>query len=164
MIVADSSPIIILAKQGMLNLLEKCFQKVSIPKSVYEEVMRKKESIEAITLKNAVEDKWLSVEKADIIPMLETKNMGIGEKEAISLAHRHKSLLIIDDDSAKKYALIFGVKAHGTIFVIYSACAKKLVDEKDAARILEGMVSDGFYISAEVYAKFSELLRSLKDR
>lgn len=161
MIVANSSPIIILAKQGLLDLLEKCFKKVIIPKSVYDEVMQKN-TPEAIAFNRAIKGKWISVQKAALMAELETKNIGQGEKEAISLAHHHKSLLIIDDDSARKYASIFGVEAHGTFYVIYLACARKLIDKTSAKNLLENMIADGFYVSSELYSRFISLLNTLK--
>lgn len=162
MIVADSSPVIILAKQGLLGLLKKCFNKVVIPKSVHEEVMQKSGSPEAIAIAKAIAEKWVSVQKAAVIDGLNTKNIGLGEKEAISLAYNHKSLLIIDDDSAKRYASLFGVEAHGSLFVIYLACARKLIGKTDAVKILENMISDGFYISSELYSRFVSLLDAIK--
>lgn len=162
MIVVNSSPIIILAKQGLLELINKCFKKAIIPQSVYEEVMYKSDTPEAIALSKAIEEKWISIEKVEIIPKLETKNIGQGEKEAISLAHKHNFMLIIDDDLSKKYASIFGVEAHGTFYVVYLACAKKIIDKTEARNILEGMITDGFYVSSEFYSRFIELLDSLR--
>ena len=162
MIVADSSPMIILAKQGMLNLLEECFKKVIIPQGVYEEITQKRESPEVIALEKAIEDKWVIVEKTTSAPLLDTKNISQGEKEAISLAVKHKSVLIIDDDSAKKYASIFGVEAHGTFYVIYLACARKLIDKTSAKNLLESMITDVFYVSSELYSRFISLLNTLK--
>ena len=161
MIVANSSPILILAKQGMLDLLKKCFKKVVIPESIYDEVVQKSNTPEAIALQKAVKEQWILVQKAAAMAELETKNIGRGEKEAISLAYDHKSILIIDDDSAKKYASIFGVEAHGTFYVIYLACARKLIDKTSAKNVLEGMIADGFYISSEFYLKFINLLDTL---
>lgn len=162
MIVANSSPIIILAKQGMLDILKKCFKKVIIPKSVHDEVMQKKGSPEAIALKKVIVEQWIAVQKTTVMPSLDTKNIGQGEKEAISLACKHKSLLIIDDDSARKYASIFGVEAHGTLYVIYLACARRLIDKTDAMNALEGMIADGFYISSELQMKFLDLFNTLE--
>lgn len=161
MIVSNSSPIIILAKQGMIHLLEKCFRKIIIPQSVYYEVMHKGDNMEAISLNKAIEEKWISVQKVEVIAKLETKNIGQGEKEAISLAHKHNCMLIIDDDSAKKYASIFGVESHGTLYVIFLACARKFISKSAAKDVLEGMVADGFYVSSEFYLRFIDLLDSL---
>ena len=161
MIAVNSSPIINLAKQGQLALLEKCFKKVVMPVSVYDEILKKSESPESIALNKAISEKWILVQKVSVMSKLETKNIAQGEKEAISLAYRHKTMLIIDDDSAKKYASIFGVESHGTLFVIYSACVKKLIDKKKAINLMEGIIAEGFYISSELYTKFISLLDAL---
>ena len=162
MIVSNSSPIIILAKQGLLDLLKKCFKTVIIPESVYEEITHKSGTLEAIALNQAIKEKWISVQKASVMDKFETKKIGQGEKEAISLAHKYKSLLVVDDDSAKKYASIFGVKAHGTFYVIYLACTRKLLDKSSAKDVLESMIADGFYISSEFYSRFIRLLDELE--
>lgn len=162
MIVANSSPIIILAKQGMLDLLKKCFKKVVIPESVYDEVIQKSSTPEAIALQKAIKEQWILVQKVAAMAEIETKNIGQGEKEAISLAYNHKCLLIIDDDSAKKYASIFGVEAHGTFYAVYLACARKVIDKTSAKNVLGGMIDDGFYVSSEFYSKFIKLIDTLE--
>ncbi|MBI3052223.1 DUF3368 domain-containing protein [Candidatus Woesearchaeota archaeon] len=162
MIVANSSPVITLARQGLLDLLKDCFEKVIIPECVYKEVMHKDASPEAVALARAIKAKWISVHPSPIIPNLETKNIGEGEKEAIALAHHHKFLLIIDDDLAKKYSSIFGVEAHGTLYVIYVACARKILSKSRARIALDSMIADGFYISSNLYSEFISLLDSLE--
>ncbi len=161
MIVADSSPIIILAKQGMLEILKKCFEKVIIPESVYNEIRVKEGSTELLAIEKAIKSEWIAVQKASIIPELDTKNIGKGEKEAISLAFQHKSILLIDDDTARKYASIFGVEAHGTLYVIYAACLKKLIDKSTARNAVENIIADDFYISSEIYSRFLSLLETI---
>ena len=162
MIVSNSSPIIILGKQGMLDILKKCFKKVIIPKRVYDEVMHKKDSPESITLKKGINDKWIVIEKTAVSAFLHTKNLGQGEKEAISLAVKHKSLLLIDDDSAKTYATVLNVEVHGTFYVIYIALLKNFISKSQAKKILEDMIANGFYISTDIYSRFLDLLNSLK--
>lgn len=158
MIVSNSSPIIILGKQGRLDLLRKCFREVIIPKRVYEEVAVKKGEPEVIALEEAAREKWLVVEKIRANKILDTGNIGEGEKEAISLAEKHKAILLTDDDSAKAYASILGVEAHGTLYAIYLSCMRKLITKDESIEILKRMIKDGFYISTDVYAKFIELL------
>lgn len=161
MIVADSSTLIALGKLGRLDLLVKCFGKVAVPKGVYDEVLLKKESAEAVALKKAIEEGWVIVESPAINAILATSNIGKGEKEAISLAAKHQALLLIDDDTAKAYASTFGVEAHGTLFVIYLSCTKKLISKTEAANIVKAMIETGFYISTELYSKFFETLDKL---
>ena len=162
MIVTNSSPIIVLGKQGRLQFLEKCFRRVIIPKAVYAEVLCKKESPEGIALEKAVKDKWVSVEAAEVSSLLRTGKLGLGEKEAISLAEKHKALLLIDDDSVKSYASMLGVEAHGTLFVVYLAYARGFISRADAKGMLDTAIANGFYISTEVYSKFVNLLNSIK--
>ncbi len=153
-----------LAKHGMLGIMRKCFGKVIIPKSVYDEVARKEESPEIIALDKAIKDRWIAVEKVTVASALQTKKLGQGEKEAISLAVKRKCMLIIDDDSAKAYASIFGIEAHGVLFVIYLACKKKIIDHDGAMNVMEGMAVDGFYVSHDVYIRFFDLLNSEEDK
>jgi len=98
----------------------------------------------------------------NVLDDLDTKSIGQGEKEAISLAIQLKSILIIDDDSARKYASIFGVEAHGTFYVIYLACTRKLIDKTTAKNAMESMIADGFYISTETYSRFVSLLNMIE--
>lgn len=161
MIVSNSSPIIILGKQGRLNFLKECFKKVIIPESVYYEIMHEENSPEAAALKKAISDKWLTVEKITINIFLETKSIGRGEKEAISLVLKHKAPLLIDDDNSKAYASMMGLESHGTLYVVYLSKAKKLISKEEAINIIDIMVENGFYISTQIYSKFLELLNSL---
>jgi len=162
MTVSNSSPIIILGKQGRLNLLRTCFKKVIIPKRVYDEVTAKKGQPEVLALENAVREKWISVENVAINKSLDTEKIGLGEKEAISLALKRHALLLLDDDLAKAYAAISGVEAHGTLYVVYVSFMKKFITESEGMEMLKKMIADGFYISTDVYARFVELLKEGK--
>jgi len=153
MIIANSSPIIILGKQGKLEFLKKCFGKVIIPKTVYIEIIKGKNSPETISLEDAIKNKWIIVEKVTK-NILVTDKIGQGEKEAISLASKYKKILLMDDDSARKYASILNVEVHGTLYVIYLAVVKGIINKEEAKNIVERMIVDGFYISIEIYSKF----------
>lgn len=154
MIVSNSSPIISIGTIGRMDLFRKCCKEVIIPFAVYTEISQKKESPEFLSLKKAIEEKWVKVEKITLLPSLRTVTLGEGEKEAISLAAKHKLILIIDDDMAKKYAEIMGVEPHGTLYVLILAVRKKILNKKEAVDILHQMMKAGFYISTDVYAIF----------
>ncbi|MBI2449401.1 DUF3368 domain-containing protein [Candidatus Pacearchaeota archaeon] len=158
MIVSNSTPIINFGRQGKLDILRRCFDKIFIPKSVYDEIMQKKESPEAIILDKSINEKWTIVEDIAINPLLNTMSLGKGEKEAISLALQKKCELLIDDDYAKAYAKILNVESHGSFYVLYLACLKKIIDKEEAKNIFGGMIREGFYVSIELYSRFLELL------
>src|SRR3989344_5487181 len=121
MIVSNATPIINFGKAGVLDILKECFINILIPRAVYNEIMEKKENSECVALRKAIDEGWINIEDNEINPLLKTNNLGKGEKEAISLAINKKALLLIDDDSAKSYASVLGVEAHGSFYVLYLA-------------------------------------------
>lgn len=160
--ISNASPIINLGKQGVLELLKSCFKQVIIPKAVYDEINIKKESIEAKSLEKGIGDKWINIEEAVISPILNTLNLGNGEKEAISLASKHRDILLIDDDSARKYASLLNGECHGIIWIIYISVLKGFIDKEKAKGLLEALIGDGFYVSTEIYADFINRLEALQ--
>lgn len=162
MIVVNTSPLIVLGKIGHISLLKKCFKKVLIPKAVYQELTEKPDSPETIALENAINEKWITINETEINSSLDTKNIGKGEKEAISLAKKLNLPIIIDDDSAKTYASIIEVEAHGTLYVLIKSYVKKHISKEKTKTLLESMIKKGFYISTELYFEFLNMLNSIE--
>ena len=156
--ISNSSPIIVLGKQGLLGILKECFDKILIPKEVYNEIMIEKGGVEALALKRAINEKWILIEEIEVNSVLDSESLGKGEKEAISLACKKKSTLLIDDNNARKYAALLGVECHGTLYVLYLAFLRRIIDKERARKILESIIREGFYVSTDVYARFLEML------
>lgn len=159
MIVSNTSPLIVLGKVGQLLLLKACFEKIIIPPAVVEEVLAQADSPEALALHQGITDGWILTEK--VKPLLRTTVLGRGETEAISLAAKKKYLLLLDDDTAKAYATLSGVEAHGTLYVLLLAVKKNKLSRDEAKAILQQMILSGFYISTEIYARFIDLLEKM---
>lgn len=98
MIVSNATPLINFGREGVLDILRACFDNIVIAKEVYNEIMQKKDSLEAFAFKEAIDGGWIIIEDVEINPLLKTENLGKGEKEAISLAKKKKALLLVDDD------------------------------------------------------------------
>ena len=161
MIVSNTTPVLNFGRQGVLDILKKCFGKVIIPRAVYEEINKKSDGPEILALEKAIKEKWVEVEDVKINSLLKSDSIEQGEKEAISLAVKKKAILLIDDDFAKAYASVLGVEAHGSFYVLYLACSKKIIDKETAKRIFDGMIREGFYLSTELYLKFLDLLEKI---
>lgn len=159
MIVTNSSPVIILGKQGKLVLLKQCFKEIVIPPKVYEEVTYYNENPEALSLQKALNEKWMRIKQPTLHPLLLTKNIGAGEKEALSLAAEIKAPVLLDDDIAKRYAALLSIETHGTLFVLIRASRKNHITPNEALSIFEMMIHDGFYISTSIYARFREIIK-----
>lgn len=165
MIVCDASPVIYLSKVGKLNFLEVKFEKVLLPKSAYEEIIKGKGIFREVDkVEGAIRLGWMEVIefKDKEVSRLKTAfpNLGNGEIEAIVTARRKKLPMLLDDSYARRIAETIGIDAHGTIFVILKAFENKLVGKEDAIKLIDRLVESGFRVSVELYAKLISELRS----
>ncbi len=162
MIISDSSPIIVLGKQGKLELLKNCFNKIIIPREVYNEIIVKNQSNEVISLNKAINEKWIIIEDVEINELIEDAKIEKGEKEAITLAHKYKSSLITDDESAKYYSSLFNLEAHGTLYVLLLSYKNKIIAKDKAKELLDNIIKEGFYVSDILYHTFINALESIR--
>jgi len=156
MIVSNSTVLIYLSKIDKFYLLKELFGKILIPEAVKEEVIdqgKEGDNIDIIEIERAINYEWVIVENVKVIP--EIKNIGIdkGETEAISLAKKKKSVVLLDQTHARNCAKIFNVKFHGTIYVLHLALVKKLISKEIYLLALEDLIDVGFRMSQKVYLR-----------
>lgn len=160
MIISNTSPIIHLAKAGKLDLLKKLFDKVLIPVSVYNEIMRYPKNTETIIIEKAVSEGWLEVRKVILKePLKNFSTVAKAELEVIGLAIEEKKIAILDDKNAVRIANLFNIEVHGTLFILIRAFRKKLLKKQDIINTVNQMMQNEFYLSSDVYALFLELLK-----
>lgn len=63
-VVLNASPLIYLGKKRRIDILGLVFEKIIIPPEVEEEIMKIANSPEAIQLREAIKEGWITVEKA----------------------------------------------------------------------------------------------------
>lgn len=142
MIVTNSGPLITLAKLGLLDNLARLYEKVIMPKAVYDEVVLKgfaKGYLDSLQVKLALQRQSLAVMKVKI-PNAEIEKLPLdkGEKEAIALALQNKAdLLLMDDMSAREQAKAFGLKVKGTLGIIVEAYRNELLSFDEVRIIFE---------------------------
>ena len=147
-VVANSTPVIALAKIGRLDLLRQLYGEVAIPRAVHDEATAKEDAAAQALAASA---EWLLVEDApepDAASLLRAR-LHVGEVETIMLARRiGATLVIIDDNAAKKTARYLGLPVTGTLGVIVAAKRAGLLDSaRDAITDLREI---GFYASDAV--------------
>jgi len=147
--VSNSSPLIWLAKIGRLKILRGLFGEIVIPMRVYEESTLRKRSADAVLIGRAVEEGWIKVseeriEEADILAGV--SGIHLGEAEAILLAQKLDTELILDEREASATAQMFGVRPIGTIAALLLALA---IDRLTLQEFRESL--DGFRWSACVW-------------
>ena len=166
-VVSNSSPLIWLAKIGRLSLLKILFGQVVIPKRVCEETTLEKQSADAVLISKAIEDGWVKVfekkmEGADVLAGV--SGIHLGEAEAILLAQKLATELIIDEEEASTTAQMFGVRPIGTIAVLLFALARDELTLNEFKECLYRLIASGFWLSIDVYNKALEEAQSIAER
>src|SRR2546423_607060 len=130
LVIADSSPLIVLVNIGHIEVLPKLFGDVVIPPAVASEIA-------APTRPQIVRDfaaarpAWLRVQAPTVIQQIPELHQG--ESEALSLAMElHADLVLIDERKAYREAVARKLNAVGTVRVLERAAAEGLLDLKDA--------------------------------
>jgi len=105
-LIADSSALIALAIIDKLEILQKLFGKVYVPRAVYDEITKDNKT-EAKKLTKFCKDKVLDIETKINFNIL----LGKGESEAVILyQEQNANFLLCDDKKAKKAGYIEAVE------------------------------------------------------
>jgi predicted nucleic acid-binding protein len=122
-IIADSSALIALASCNSLSLLDKLFCEIKVPQAVFNEVVNQNKP-QAQTLKNYLVNKVTFIDPSQLMQ----QNLGMGEREAMTLYNQlHADLLLIDDAKAKRIAIDNDIKVIGSLGVLLLAKQKGLI-------------------------------------
>ena len=151
-VIVNSTPLIALSHVKQLDLLQKLYGEVVIPRAVYDEISAKPDSL----CKKAVDDslQWIHIEN---IQNQMAKNMyktqlHEGEVEVMVRAlESGADLVIIDDASAKKHAKYLGLTVTGTLGVLLKAKEAGYINE--IKPILEELVEKNIYLSESIIKK-----------
>ena len=153
MIISNSSCLIILDKLGSLDILQKIYSKITIPKAVKKEVFKSKSIPDWFNI--------VDISQPAAYRILE-KNLGHGESEAITLSiELNADLLIVDDLAARKMAHKMGIKITGVIGVLLEA--KRIGIIKELKPYLDAMLKEGFRVSKSVYEESLNLARESRN-
>jgi predicted nucleic acid-binding protein len=157
-IVADTGPIIGLAKIGQIFLLKKLATEVLIPPIVHKELYGKI-GFESDQIGQALNDFIHVVELASSESNIDESlsNLGEGEKQSILLASTFKKnvVLLIDDKAGRRAADILNIKKIGIVGMLILAKKRGFIDNMGA--LLRELRDAGYWISDEVIATARKL-------
>jgi predicted nucleic acid-binding protein len=115
---------------------------------------------DALAIKECIEQGWIKISKLN---ENEIKLCGkviehafevhLGEAQAIMLARKIDTLLLMDESSGRAFAETLGIKVKGTLYVIMKALREKLLDKAEAKEIVLTLVSKGFRIEPKLLAR-----------
>ncbi len=154
-VVADSSCLIALSQISQFKLLRELFDKVFVPKAVYQEVVIKgKNEAGSKETEKAIRDGWMtkkSVKDTTSVKALSI-TLGSGESEVIALCKElNADFALIDEKTARDVAGLMDISTIGTIGIINLAVIKGIdIDKKKALELLR---NKGFRMSDKLYKK-----------
>ncbi len=150
-IVSDSSPLIALAKIGMLVIVK---YDIVIPKAVFDEITRPNRQY-AKELYKWGKDKTIEVTNKKAVEYL-VLIVDRGEAETIALAEElNADAVLIDDLKARKIAKLRGLNIIGTIGVLLDAKEKGIIGELKP--LLDMLIKKKIRVSKELYNHALEL-------
>jgi uncharacterized protein len=146
LIVADASPLIVLARAGHLQILALVAGKVIVPDVVIRECTHDLERPGARVIEQAIETGWLSRQQQSLrFESVNAAGLGPGEAAAIGLALALRSPLLIDERIGRQVAAALAIKVIGTIGILLLAKRRSLIT---AIRpVVDSLKREGFFIA-----------------
>lgn len=152
-IVADTGPIIGLAKIGRISLLKKFATVVLIPPIVHKELYGKI-GPESEQIDQALNDFFHVVELGSLELNIDEPliNLGEGEKQSILLAStlKREALLLIDDRAGRQAADTLNIPKIGLVGILLLAKKRGFID--NVGSLLQELRLAGYWLSDEVIA------------
>jgi predicted nucleic acid-binding protein len=157
-VVSNTSPIINLAAVGELDLLQRIYGELVIPKAVYDEIVLVGDGQPGAREVKAF--KWIKtieVRDRNLLTAFQT-DLHMGEAEAIVLAiESGAQLLLMDERRARKVATKFGIRTIGLLGVLVQAKQKSYINA--IKPILDNLKSKaGFWIGQELYGEILKIV------
>lgn len=149
-VVADSSPLIALARIGRLELLHSLFGTLLLPEAVWHEVVEA--GMDKPGAGELAHADWIqrrTVSDAGLVALL-SQDLGAGEAEAIVLAQEIRAdLLLMDERMGRAAATRLGLRVTGLVGVLIEARERGLLPDAEVV-VDELHRKAGFWLSEEL--------------
>ncbi len=151
-VVINASPLILLFKSGLADLLPQMFSEIIVPDAVWSEVLADKSDVAATQLPSVT---WVNRITVEISPEVLIWNLGDGESEVLSYAVKETEYrAMIDDRAARRCAQTFGIKTLGTGGALVLAKKRGLISSVNDE--LKKVQDVGLWLSDEIVVLLRE--------
>ena len=160
-VISDTTPIISLLKIDRLDLLEKLFGGVQIPKGVFAELTgNPRFKTEADAVQKSAFIQVVSEIDEDYVSLLRrSAGLDLGESEAIYLSDSGKAdLLLMDEARGREVAMRMGIRVMGTIGILTLAHEDGLMSKEEIRSAIEVLRDSGRHISERLYEQLLRLI------
>jgi predicted nucleic acid-binding protein len=150
--VINASPVILLAKAGVINLVPHLAKPLVIPQPVADEICQSRLADAAVDWIKGVGGQFVRPAAAELAGLSQS-DIGPGERSVISWAVANLGFVaILDDRMARNMAMSLGVRALGTVGVILELKKSGLINEVkphlSEIRRVGGFMSDALFREA----------------
>ena len=149
-VISDTSPLILLAKIGRLELLFQLYGQVVVPVSVLDEI-RGRSTEETTAIESLVENQALEIQRGSPEALERVPaDLGAGEREAIALAMETEAdIVVLDDREGRRVARERDLPVTGTIGILIEARARDMIPS--VRRELDRLIEAGMWIDEAFY-------------
>lgn len=156
--VFDASPLIFLARVGLLQESLKLFSTCLVAETVKEEVVDTGRTIgapETAEIESLIAKDRLAVERVPRTSLgvrLEANpHLSKGDRDSLVLASQRTARLMADDAAVRSVANQLGVRRGGTLYVLSTMTDRGSLKPAEAVDALDRLVDAGWYCSARLY-------------
>ena len=160
-VISDTTPLISLLKINRLNLLEKLFGSVQIPKGVFAELTdNPKFIVEAEKISNCSFIQVIDqIDESYVSLLRRSTGLDLGESEAIYLSDTKKAdLLLMDEVRGREVATRMGIKIMGTIGILALAYEDSIISHQEIKNAIDVLRDSGRHISERLYEQLLNMI------
>jgi len=148
LVVADTGPLHYLIQVAAVSVLPKMVDAVFVPSLVLAELTADGAPVEVRAWASELPT-WVEVRTGGLKAVVDPE-ISLADAEAIALAAELETLLLIDDRRARKAAQERGIVTIGTVGILETAAAKRLISLPDA---FERLRRTNMFVSEELLAR-----------
>ena len=159
-LVLNSTPLIYLAKIGLIDIISNLKADKITPTSVKHEVVdrgRARGAPEAEALSRLFDGKVIRLmqpkDESFLKSLFAIRGLAIADAEVLALAKEQRGIAIIDDKLARSVAKVHSIPYSGTAYILISAVEENLISKKQAKNSLDEMIAQGWRCGPEDYAQ-----------
>ena len=161
--ISDSTPLIHLAKIGMINFLKELFEEIIIPKEIYEEIIvegKKQGKNEILSIEKLMEEKFITIKELE--SDIEIDNLDRGEKRCIALCKQlNIDTILIDEKEGSNVALLLNLNPIRTTSILLILLDKNLINFNEYKELLKKLLESGYFLDALTYEKLLSIGRNI---
>ena len=161
-VVSDTTPLISLLKINRLELLERLFGEVMIPKAVFDELtvdQRFRTEADQIRQKSFIVVKPVNNQESASV-LKRATGLDQGESEAIVLTDELEAdLLLMDEAKGRSVSAQMGIKIMGTIGILMAAYEEDELTSDEVRVCIDGLQRAGRHIGQRHYQMLLDRLQ-----